>query len=86
MGATDSDLLIQFTIEAIILATVGGVIGIGLGVSGIVAIAAFSPLEAIVSSQAIVMAMSVSGGIGLIFGVVPARNAAQLDPIIALRS
>lgn len=86
LGATDSDLLIQFTIEAIILATVGGVIGIGLGISGIVAVAAFSPLEAIISSQAIMMAMTVSGGIGLVFGVVPARNAAQLDPIIALRS
>ena len=86
LGATGNDILIQFTIEAIILATIGGFIGIGLGLGGTVIIAALSPLEAIVSSQAIVVAMTVSGAIGLIFGVVPARNAAQLDPINALRS
>ncbi len=86
LGATSSDILIQFTIEAIILATIGGFIGIGLGVGGTMIVAALSPLEAIVSSQAIIVAMTVSGAIGLIFGVVPARNAAQLDPIIALRS
>ena len=86
LGATGRDILIQFTIEAIILATIGGFIGIGLGIGGTMIVAALSPLEAIVSSQAIIVAMTVSGAIGLIFGVVPARNAAQLDPIIALRS
>jgi putative ABC transport system permease protein len=86
LGATGSDILIQFTVEAIILATIGGLIGTGLGVGGTLIIAALSPLEAVVSLGAIVMAMSVSGAIGLVFGVVPARNAAQLDPIIALRS
>ena len=86
LGATDNDILIQFTIEAIILSTVGGLIGIGLGIGGTIAIAVFSPLEAIVSYPTIMLAMSVSGAIGLTFGVIPARNAAQLDPIIALRS
>jgi putative ABC transport system permease protein len=86
LGATGSDILIQFTVEAIILASVGGLIGTGLGVTGTLIIAAASPLDAIVSTQAILVAMSVSGAIGLIFGVVPAHNAAQLDPIIALRS
>lgn len=86
LGATGSDILIQFTIEAIILSTVGGVIGIGLGVGGTIVVATLSPLEAIVSFQAISLALTVSGGIGLFFGVFPARNAAQLDPIIALRS
>lgn len=86
LGATGSDILIQFTIEAIILSTFGGLIGIGLGIGITVTVAALSTLEAIVSSQAILISMTVSGGIGLIFGVVPARNAARLDPIIALRS
>jgi putative ABC transport system permease protein len=86
LGATKSDILIQFTIEAIILSTVGGLIGIGFGVGGTIVVAALSPLEAIVSFQAIFIALTVSGGIGLFFGVFPARNAAQLDPIIALRS
>ncbi len=86
LGATGSDILIQFTIEAIILSAIGGVIGIGLGIGITVAVATFTSLEAIVSSQAIIIAMAVSGGIGLIFGVVPARNAACLDPIIALKS
>jgi putative ABC transport system permease protein len=45
-----------------------------------------TPLEAVVSLQSILIALTVSGTIGLIFGVVPARNASQLDPIIALRS
>jgi putative ABC transport system permease protein len=86
LGATKNDILIQFTIEAIILSTVGGLIGIGLGIGGTIVVAALSPLEAIVSFQAIFIALTVSGGIGLFFGVFPARNAAQLDPIIALRS
>ena len=86
LGATSNDILIQFTIEAIILSTVGGWIGMGLGIGVTVAVAALSPLEAIFSSQAILIAITVSGAIGLIFGVVPARNAARLDPIIALRS
>ncbi|MDJ0634218.1 MAG: ABC transporter permease [Xenococcaceae cyanobacterium MO_188.B29] len=86
LGATGSDILIQFTIEAIILSAIGGVIGIGLGIGITVTVATLTSLEAIVSSQAIIIAMAVSGGIGLIFGVVPARNAACLDPIIALKS
>jgi putative ABC transport system permease protein len=86
LGATGSDILIQFTIEAIILSSVGGLIGISLGLGGTIVVAMLTPLEAVVSLQSIFIALTVSGTIGLIFGVVPARNAAQLDPIIALRS
>ncbi|MFM2315098.1 MAG: hypothetical protein RLZZ04_4374 [Cyanobacteriota bacterium] len=86
LGATSGDILIQFTIEAIILSSVGGLIGISLGVGGTIVVAMLTPLEAVVSLQSILIALTVSGTIGLIFGVVPARNASQLDPIIALRS
>ncbi|MGB7087342.1 MAG: ABC transporter permease [Phormidesmis sp.] len=86
IGATPKDILSQFLIEAIILSAIGGLVGTGLGVSGIFLIAALSPFEAGVSLTAVVIAVGVSGSIGLFFGVVPARQAAKLDPIVALRS
>ncbi len=86
IGASPSDILTQFTIEAVILSLLGGAIGTGLGVSGILFIAAVSPLQAGVSISAICLAVGVSGGIGLFFGIFPARQASKLDPIVALRS
>jgi putative ABC transport system permease protein len=86
LGATHKDIQVQFTVEAVILALTGGSIGIAIAVAGTVIFAALTPLEAIVSPVAIVIAVGVSGAIGLGFGVIPARNAARLDPIIALRS
>jgi putative ABC transport system permease protein len=85
LGATRNDIKIQFTVEAVILALVGGSIGIAIAVAGTVIFAAFTPVEAIVSPVAIFLAVGVSGAIGLGFGVIPAQNAARLDPIIALR-
>ncbi len=86
IGATQQDILIQFIIEAVILSVAGGAVGIGIGMGGIFLIALVTPFEAGVSGMAIALATTVSGGIGLFFGVVPARRAAQLDPIVALRS
>ncbi len=86
IGATQRDILIQFMIEAVILSASGGLIGTAIGVGGILVVGVFSPLQAAVSPIAIAIAVGVSGGIGLFFGVIPAQRAAQLDPIVALRS
>ncbi|WOD38143.1 ABC transporter permease [Nodosilinea sp. E11] len=86
IGASQSDILGQFLIEAIILSIAGGIIGTALGVSGILLIGAITPFEAGLSVGAIVVTVTISGGIGLFFGVFPARQAAKLDPIVALRT
>lgn len=86
IGATQQDILIQFMIEAIILSAAGGIVGTIIGVGGVTLVGAFTPLKAGISPGAIVLAVGISGGIGLFFGVVPAQRAAKLDPIVALRS
>jgi putative ABC transport system permease protein len=86
LGAQESDILIQFLIEATILSATGGVVGTAIGVGAILTVGALSPLSPVISPVAIILAVSVSSGIGLFFGVFPARRAAKLDPIVALRS
>jgi putative ABC transport system permease protein len=85
LGASQRDILMQFAIEAVILSVAGGFLGTAIGVGGIVLISSLTPFEAGISLRAIVIATSVSGTTGLIFGFFPAKRAAQLDPIVALR-
>ena len=86
IGATEENILLQFLIEAVIISAAGGVVGTAIGVGGLTLVGLLSPLPTTASPVAVALAVSVSGGIGLFFGVVPARQAAKLDPIVALRS
>ncbi|MFC1693219.1 ABC transporter permease [Candidatus Latescibacterota bacterium] len=85
IGATQKDILGQFMMEAVMLSFVGGMIGILLGFTMTKIIAAFADWRTIVSMEAIFLAFGVSVGIGVIFGVYPARRAALKDPIESLR-
>lgn len=87
LGAHDSDILQQFLIEALVLTAIGGVVGIAFsfGVAGIVAQIPGSTFRILIGTDAILMALGVSVGSGLIFGLYPAQRATRLDPIEALR-
>ena len=86
LGARSGDVLQQFLIESLVLASLGGVIGSGLGLGAVTLVAALTPLPAAIAAPAVLGTVLLSGSIGLIFGVLPARRAARLDPIVALRS
>ena len=85
VGATRSDLTSQFLAESVALTVIGGVVGILLGWTIALAISTFSSYTTTVSMLSVLLAVSVSGAIGIIFGYYPARRAAKLDPIEALR-
>jgi putative ABC transport system permease protein len=86
VGARSSDVLAQFLVEALVLSSLGGVIGSALGLSAVAALGALTPLPAAIGTVSVLITVGLSGSIGLIFGVLPARGAARLDPITALRS
>ena len=85
LGATRWNILLQFLIEAVVLCILGGILGIGLGAGGAVVMSKVAGWTTRISSTAIVMAFAFSAFVGVAFGVWPARRAAVLDPIIALR-
>ena len=85
VGARQRDVLAQFLIEAATLATLGGAVGIALGIGAAAAIAHLAGWPSVVEPRAILIAVGVSGLIGVFFGFYPARKAARLDPIEALR-
>ena len=86
IGAKQSDILIQFLFEALILSTIGGLVGTTTGLTGVFLLGVITPLPASVGLTTTFSTMIISGSIGLIFGVLPAKRASQLDPIVALRS
>ena len=86
LGARSSDVLRQFLVESLVLSSLGGVIGSGLGLGAVALVALVTPLPASIGASTVLVTVGLSGSIGLFFGVVPARRAARLDPIVALRS
>ncbi len=85
LGAKKKIIVTQFLVEAIILTFAGGIIGVGVGILASYLIATFTGSPFVVSIQSIALAFAVSAGIGILFGWYPARRAANLQPIEALR-
>lgn len=85
VGARRRDIMMQFVTEAVALALIGGLMGIALGIGGSIMVARMAEWPVIIGVEAIVIAAVFSAAIGIFFGYYPARKAARLDPIEALR-
>jgi putative ABC transport system permease protein len=85
IGAKRRQIVGQFLIETVVLSTIGGLIGICVGVLLPWLITTFTEMTTIVPAYGIVLSLGISVGVGVIFGLYPAVRAARLDPIVALR-
>ena len=85
IGARERDILLQFLFEAIIISLVGCLIGLLLGIGGALLVNVFAKTTVIISASSALIAFGVAAAVGIFFGFYPARKAAQLDPIEALR-
>jgi putative ABC transport system permease protein len=85
MGATRRNIMLQFLVEAVTLCMLGGTIGILLGAGTAIAMSRLAGWNTLVSPLSVIVAFAFSAGVGIFFGLWPARRAASLDPIVALR-
>jgi putative ABC transport system permease protein len=85
IGAFERDVLVQFLVEAVVLSLVGGLAGIGLGLGCSILAASTIGIPFILDVKIMLVAFTFSGMVGMVFGFFPARRAARLDPIDALR-
>ncbi len=85
IGAKKKDILAQFLMESVVITLLGGVIGIAIGIGGAFIVSLVAPIPFVVSIPAIIIAVGVSALVGVAFGMYPARRAANLTPIEALR-
>ncbi|HEX6212167.1 MAG TPA: ABC transporter permease [Methylomirabilota bacterium] len=85
VGARSRDILVQFLVEAVALSLIGGLVGIAVGLGGSRAIGYFAEWRTQIEVEAVLLAFGFAAAIGVVFGLYPARKAARLDPIEALR-
>jgi putative ABC transport system permease protein len=85
IGAKRRQIISQFIIETVVLSTIGGLIGLGIGVLIPLVITYFSKMPTVITLESIVLPLFISAGIGIAFGLYPAVRAAKVDPIVALR-
>lgn len=85
LGARGSDIRTQFLVESVVMAVAGGLMGVAVGFGGSVIIAMVTGWSTLISPPTVIMALGFAGAVGVFFGFYPARRAAALDPIEALR-
>jgi putative ABC transport system permease protein len=85
LGAKKRDIIMQFLIETVILSGSGGVLGVGLGIMIPYLITTFADMRTIVTPSGPILAFTISGLVGVVFGIYPALRAANMDPVQALR-
>ena len=85
LGAKTSVITMQFLTESIILCLIGGILGVIIGVAGAFAVCSIIDIQPTITVGTILIALLFSSGVGLFFGIYPAKKAAQMSPIEALR-
>jgi putative ABC transport system permease protein len=86
VGASRGDILLQFLAEALLVAALGGVLGVALGLGGANSVAAYQKLPPIFSGETLAQSLVMALGVGLVFGIYPAWQASRVDPVRALRA
>ena len=86
IGATEKDIVYQFLLEAVCISLAGGVLGVILGIGGAKLIAAYADIATEISFVSILVSFGIAVSVGIIFGIMPAKKAAKMDPITALRT
>ena len=86
MGARRRDILVQFLVETTAIAGIGGLLGCLFALAGTYGVVHFTNWKALVSPSYVIVSLAISCSVGVLFGIFPARRAAQMDPISALRS
>jgi putative ABC transport system permease protein len=85
IGAKRRQIIMQFLIETVVLSTLGGMVGLAMGITIPSIITYFSEMPTVITIESILLPLFISVGIGIIFGLYPAASAAKVDPIVALR-